>query len=755
MKRLLSLSFFCLTIFSAANANHHYIKGVIKDEQTQLPLSFVTISVKETAKAAITDELGKFIFGDLKESTYTLVISSIGYMQQTVTLQSAEDEAQTVHLSLRRSYLALADVTVTANTLLHSTNTIGAIDMKLRPVRTSQDLLRCVPGLFIAQHAGGGKAEQIFLRGFDIDHGTDVNISVDGIPVNMVSHAHGQGYADLHFLIPETIEKLDFGKGPYYTGKGDFTTAGYVAFTTKDALDNNEVKLEAGNFSTMRALALLNIIPKQKRLKNPNQSAYIAAEYNYSNGPFTSPQYFNRYNVFAKYRTLIGKKNLLNISASDFGSKWNASGQIPERAVKQGLIGRFGSIDDSEGGSTGRTNINLQLKTQLNERTTLSQQLFYSNYRFELFSNFTFFLNDPVNGDEIRQYEKRNLGGYNMALQKKWALGNRDAESTWSAGSRYDATNGSRLSRAVKRMPLNEDYAWGNIRQLNSWVYWDNAIAITDKLQLNAGVRYDYFYFNYADLLRNAQAGKAHAGTLSPKLNLNYRLSNVLNLYVKTGKSFHSNDARVSVLQNGRQIAPAAYGFDIGADGKLGEHVFFNLAFWQLNLDQEFVYVGDEAIVEPGGKSRRRGIDFSLRTQIAKWLYADVDANYASPVLLNVPKNENRIPLAPRFSSMGGLSAKFSKGIEASLRYRWLPARPANETNTVRTRGYFVNDAVLRYSNNHWQYQLTIENLLNTDWNEAQFDTESRLRNEQEPVTELHYTPGVPFSIRVGVGYRF
>ncbi len=213
--------------------------------------------------------------------------------------------------------------------------------MQTSPVRSSQEILRKVPGLFIGQHAGGGKAEHIFLRGFDIDHGTDVAISVDGMPVNMVSHAHGQGYADLHFLIPETISKIDFGKGPYYSDIGNFGTAGYVQFKTKDVLESSQLSLEYGAFNTTRTMAMLNVLDTE------NHSAYLAADYTVSDGPFESSQNFSRNNFFAKYAGNISDKEKLNAIASHFNSTWDASGQIPVRAVKSGLITRFGAIDDT------------------------------------------------------------------------------------------------------------------------------------------------------------------------------------------------------------------------------------------------------------------------------------------------------------------------------------------------------------------------------------------------------------------------
>ena len=309
----------------------------------------------------------------------------------------------------------------------------------MQPAKSSQDLLRLVPGLFIAQHQGGGKAEQIFLRGFDADHGTDVNISVDGMPVNLVSQAHGQGYADLHFVIPETIAGYEFGKGPYYASKGDFTTAGYVAYNTINVPEKNMVKIEGGQENAERIVALINILNKKAREKN--QSAYIAGEALYSNGPFDFPEHFTRYNLFGKFITPVGINNKLTASFSTLSSGWRASGEIPNRAVAEGYIkDRFGVIDSAQGGYTSRTNANIKLVSNLHKNFTFENQAYYSYCFFNLISNFTFYYADLINGDEFGQHEARDIYGYNSKLSHQISVGNAMLSSVAGVGLRYDQT---------------------------------------------------------------------------------------------------------------------------------------------------------------------------------------------------------------------------------------------------------------------------------------------------------------------------
>ena len=617
-------------------------------------------------------------------------------------------------------------------------------------MHSSQDALRYVPGLFIAQHAGGGKAEQIFLRGFDIDHGTDIALSVDGMPVNMVSHAHGQGYADLHFLIPETIERIDFDKGMYEANNGNFNTAGLAAFETKNALDRSMVKLEVGQFNTYRGLAMVDLLPQ-----NSTHHAYVAAEYLYSDGYFDASQNFDRVNVMAKYTGLIGEDAVLSVSASTFASEWDASGQIPERAVTQGLIGRFGAIDSTEGGNTGRKNLNVSLIRYQDDGSVLRNRIFYSQYDFSLFSNFTFFLEDPINGDQIHQTETRNLYGYQGSWEKSYDVGALRMRTLAGLGLRVDDVMGNELSHTRNRTEVLETFALGDIKELNASAFVNQMIGMGRRWTLDLGIRYDQFRFAYQNSLTEAYDPQSVSkGIMSPKMKLNYQAGSNLNLYLKAGTGFHSNDTRVILSQTSRDILPRAYGADLGLVAKPIPGLLLQAALWNLYLDQEFVYVGDAGIVEPSGKTARMGADLTLRYQLTSWLFADADVNYTFARSREEEEGQNYIPLAPQVSSVGGLSAKVDQ-FSASLRYRYLGDRPANEDYSLTADGYTLLDAVLCYTTKSFELRLSAENILNVAWKEAQFETESRLANEAASVTEIHYTPGSPRFLRLAASYFF
>lgn len=717
------------------------IKGKVVDAASRQPLEFVSITdVKLQTAKTTTDQNGNF---SLRSGT-ELQFSAIGYKTTTTSVEANSNNT----IALEPQLVSLENIVLESNAT-SKFSTVSKIDLDLKPVRNTQELMRVVPGLFIAQHAGGGKAEQIFLRGFDCDHGTDVQVSVDGMPVNMVSHAHGQGYADAHFIIPETINNVDFGAGPYYTQHGDFNTAGYVSFSTFKNIPTSLIQVEAGWFNTFRTLAMIDLIKKNK----DKQSAYIAGEFNYTDGPTISKQNFNRFNVFGKYNAVISRATQFTFSASAFKSKWDASGQIPERAVDNGTIERFGSIDPTEGGNTERYNANILFTTQFKSGSTWQNQAFFSRYIFNLYSNFTFFLNNPVDGDAINQAESRNIAGFNSTFKKKRFFGKVVLNSTDGIGMRYDATNDSKLTNVIKRQFV--DYIkLGNIKEANLFAFTDQQVSI-GKWLISAGLRLDYFHFNYLDKLTTTQNPSQNKTTLSPKLNIQYTVNKFLQLYVKGGKGFHSNDARVVTVNEGKDILPAAYGADLGFIWKPTKNLYLNVAAWYLHLNQEFVYVGDDGNVEPSGKTRREGIDVIVRYQFSKNLFANANINFTKPRAIGEPKGQDYIPLAPTTTSTGGLFYKAKAGFNGGLNYRYITNRAANEDNSVVAKGYFLLDASINYSKPKYEIGVAVENIFNVKWNEAQFATTSQLQNETAPVTELNYTPGSPVFARLKLAFFF
>jgi opacity protein-like surface antigen len=453
-------------------------------------------------------------------------------------------------------------------------------------------------------------------------------------------------------------------------------------------------------------------------------------------------------NLFGKYNVNLAPKEKLTITLSTFGSKWRSSGEIPERAVDEGLIGRFGYIDSLQGGNTNRTNIIARLSSSLSDNWYMQNQIYYSWYNFSHRYNDTFFAEDSINGDRLRQQESRNLFGYNGKLTNHAYFNNNlDLTSSFGLGLQLNKIHNSELSHIDDKFNVLEYIQLGNIDENSINSYVDENLRV-GKWLFNAGLRMDYLYFNFEDKL-NAMMPARSKVIFSPKLNVEYTANSTVQIYLKTGKGFHSNDAKVVVANQGREILPAAYGVDLGLNWKPVDHLFINAAVWYLNLQQEFVYNGDDGTLEPSDKTRREGIDFSARYQFNNWLYAFLDINYSNARDIQAPKGSNYIPLAVPLSSAGGLNYKFANGINGGLSYRYMKDRPANEDNSLVAKGYFVTDLTAFYTKKKFEFGIEIQNLFNTKWREEQFEVESRLKKETAPVDDINFTAGTPFFIKL------
>ncbi|MGD1946205.1 MAG: TonB-dependent receptor [Croceivirga sp.] len=733
---------YILYLFFVIGTIHaHDLKGTIVDE-SGVPVEGVSIVNQTTRGYTFSNVSGYFELDDISIGD-EVVINSLGFRTQRLTIVESQLDA-TIKIILLGEAVSLNQVTLLSKT--NPLTELANVDVQINPVKSSQEIMRKVPGLIIGQHAGGGKAEQIFLRGFDIDHGTDIAINVDGLPVNLPSHAHGQGYSDLHFLIPEIIDNIDFGKGLYYADKGNFNTAGYLDLNIKDKIDNSSIVVEAGQFNTLRAVGLLKVS------EGEYSNAYIASEAVLTDGVFDASQNFNRLNILGRYNYNNYEDEQLTLSISHFQSRWDASGQIPQRAVDQGLISRFGAIDSTEGGNTSRSNIWLKHMKQLDEHQRIRTNAYLSKYDFELFSNFTFFLNNPVDGDQIQQVESRTIIGAETAYDVNFHTDNHNEQLSLTSGLgfRYDDVDNNQLSRTRNRTEILERLAFGDVDELNGYAY-SSLTYKTKNWTFIPGVRLDYFSFGYNDFLQPTFSSlRENDVIVSPKFNAIYSPGENFQIYGKAGFGFHSNDSRVVNAQNAtEETLPSAFGADIGTVFKPLSNLIINAALWGLSLEQEFVYVGDEAVVEPSGRSRRYGVDFGLRYQLTDWLFANADVNYTLARSIDEADGEDFIPLAPDFTSAGGLTVRNLGKFLGSLNYRYVDDRPANENNSIVAIGYFVTDMNINYNfNKNWSFGLIVENLFDTEWNETQFATETRLFNEVNPIEEITFTPGTPFFLR-------
>ena len=751
MKTFITLLISILSIQSFAHTGS--IEGAIKDGITKSELTGVTVSLDNGKQYTTTDALGIFRFLQITPGKHSITVSMVGFAEKTEEINVIDGLTTPIKITLATLSNELPSVAVKArneDAMQH----INRVTIQSRPMNSSQDVLRIVPGLFIGQHAGGGKAEQVFLRGFDMDHGTDIRIEADGLPVNMTSHAHGQGYADMHWIIPELISGVDVFKGPYAPQYGNLATGAAISLKTLDVLPQSFVKLEGGSFNTYRTVAGINLLPKAKKGKS---DAYIAGEFVASDSYFDAPQDFTRLNLQAKYKLNINDRNQILIGATTFTSKWNASGQIPDRAVADGSISFFGAINPNEGGKTSRTNVYAKYKQGFANSDVLEHQLYYSSYEFELFSDFTFFLEDPINGDMIRQYENRNIYGYKNNYNHAFFIGNKKA--IFKAGLQFQADdiNESELGRVIKRSrTVADSLAYGNTNEYSGAIWLSQNIEFSNKLSLQAGLRYDQFRFVHLNKLANT-AGElsANKGKASPKLSVFYTPSGKAQLYAHAGYGFHSNDARSIISGNAKQILPTAKGFEVGGIFQPVKNLLVQAALWRLDFESELLYSGDAAITEPSNKTLRYGYDLSVRYQFADNFSFENDFTFSHARDKEAAKGENYLALAPRYTNTGSVIYR-NKMFDAAIRYRTLGDRPANSDYSHTAKGYTVVDFNVAYRcNTHLEFTASIANLFNVQWKETQFETESRLRTEVDAVEEIHFTPGTRLGFKVGATYRF
>jgi hypothetical protein len=742
------------TTISAVAQASRLVSGTLSSAADSAPLPDAIVRVLDfrEPRTTTTSTTGSFRLR-VPTGEVRLLLVRIGFAPETVLVAADQSE---IARQMRPVAVELEPLTVSSEAAYSaaSSETVRQFDINLRPRETSQELLRLVPGLVIAQHAGGGKAEQIFLRGFDADHGTDVAVSVDGTPVNMVSHAHGQGYADLHFLMPEVVELGEVRKGPYDAQDGDFATAGAVNFRTKDRIDRAALDVRGGSFDTRHGVALVPFGGDVSRA-----GGYLAGSLHYTDGPFVNPQDYDRFNGFGKFTAPVGSAAQLVTSISAFSSKWNASGEIPSRAVASGLIYRFGSLDPTEGGNTWRYELSAGLRSTTGGDRSWEVRTFATRYHFRLWSDFTFFLIDSIHGDEIEQVDQRTVTGLNASYSLPTGVA--DGQTTVGAGGRADWTE-VQLNHVEQRALLNP-VTHARVREQHGYTWIKQDLRLAQKVRLQLGLRGDVLRFKVTDLLGpgvatntlNASGGST-AGLVSPKANLAVQVSPSTTLFANAGFGFHSNDARDVILASkGETILPRALGAEIG-----GRHVWrggsLALALWGIDLQSELVWSGDEGTTEASGRTRRVGVDLEARVRLSPWLWADADLNLARGRFRDEPAGADYIPLAPTFTSTGGLTVRDLGPVGGGVRFRHVGGRPADETDAVHAKGYSVVEAFANWRIARFQVVFVVDNLFNVDWNEAQFATTSRLPGEPNGgITELNFTPGAPRSVQVGLGHTF
>ena len=673
---------------------------------------------------------------------------------------SDEELAKLSETSADETIVVVSDAPAESASSVH----LDQATLRFRPRTQPSDLLRQIPGLVVSQHAGGGKADQYFIRGFDADHGTDIAIFADGIPVNLTSHGHGQGYADTHWMIPETMDSVDMHKGPYAARYGDFYTAGALEMKTIDKVEGPTVWIASGApFGNSQRLSrydsrLVGMASPRIR-NNADDASLIALQVAQNDGPFIAAQDFRQGNALVKWKGKVGPGEL-KLAGTWYSGAWNQSGQLPEGEITTGRLDRFGSVDPSEGGIASRSSLSASYTVRdTTKRSTLRVMGYGVKNDLELYSNFTLFANDTINGDQIGQTDDRMLFGLDAAYEKGLTLGSMEALITTGVQVRSDDVETS-LFHAVKRDRLEtKNHTDNGIRNIAAYVEGD--LVPVEWLHIRPGLRVDAFHWAVADLepeTRNdpmtTTAGDATKAIVGPKLSLEAHQSEQVTLFANAGSGFHSNDARSAVGTGGRGSLARAIGTEAGIRMKPHTNARVSADLWYLYLTSEQVWSGDAGGTEPSDPTRRFGIDVEGSVDATSWLALDANVTWAKSTLVANQGNGGALALAPRWMGSGGVSIH-DKHNFVSARTRGIADRAGNDDGSLTAKGYLLFDLVAGKKIGKLDLELTVANLLNTEWREAQFAETSRVTPTGDVMEQMHFTPGMPLTATIKAAYKF
>ena len=632
---------------------------------------------------------------------------------------------------------------------------IGGAEFNVRPAARVGELLEAVPGLIVTQHSGEGKANQYFLRGFNLDHGTDLAITVDGMPVNMPSHGHGQGYADINFLIPELVGAVNVRKGPYFADQGDFASAGAVGIDYLNKLPKNLAEITFGSFGYQRGVAAGSSAVGDGTLL----AAIEATKYN---GPWDVPDNVRKLNGVLRYSQGTVTDGF-TLSAMAYSNGWNSTDQVAQRAIDQNLIGRFGTLDATDGGTSSRFSLSSNW-AHSSEFGQSKASAYVVRSSMQLFNNFTYLLDDPVNGDQFSQLDRRTLYGFNASHSFDVRFAGIETQTRIGLNTRGDDIH-VELFRTLQRATLStvrED----QVRENNVGLWADTTARWTDWLRTTVGLRQDYFAGRVAsDTPQNS--GNAQASMTSPKAGM------VLGPWYKTeffgnaGYGLHSNDIRgatITVDPNDKvtpldrvPLLVRSRGAEIGIRTKAIPDLTSSLALFVLDFDSELLFVGDAGTTEPSRPSRRVGVEWTNKYKVQPWMTLDLDVAYTRARFTDFDPAGDRIPGSPAWIASGGVTFGADSGWFGTLRGRYFGPRPLIEDDNVRSQDSLIFNARAGYRfDNGMRLQLDALNLFNAKTSQIEYFYASRLPGEPVGgVADQHVHPAEPLAVRLTLAGRF
>ncbi len=672
------------------------------------------------------------------------------------SLTQARNQAQAIEpiMELEEIQVQGRATNLTAVTASASQGVVGQSEFSYRPLARVGELVEVIPGALATQHSGSGKANQYFLRGFNLDHGTDFSVTVDGIPMNMPGHAHGQGYLDLNSVIPELVNQIDYGKGAYYTETGDFSSAGYARMHSFKSLPQGLLKFTGGEYDYYR-LVLAN------SHKISAGDLLYAGEFQTYNGVWQRPEELRKYNgLFSYHRG--NEQGGFGVYAKAYHARWNASNQIPQRAIDNGWLSLYGSMDNSDGGVSSRYSVSADVWHR--DDHYKNQANLYAVYSdLNLYSNFTGYLDNPAQGDQIHQSERRVQIGANA--EHTWFTHwlNVEQENSFGIQIRHDEVMGLALNRTHQRDWLrsvrNDD-----ISQTSVGLYLKNQTHWLKKFRSIAGLRADFYDFNVKSHTLSANSGSQSAALLSPKLSLIFGPWLNSELFINLGYGHHSNDARGTTLKVdpvsntlASTVTPLVWsrGGEVGMRSQMIDGLTSTFALWWLQMNSELVFVGDAGSTEPSGRSERYGLEWSNYYQMNDWLTLDADLALTRAHYTHVPSEQRHIPNSVGRVVSAGAVVKLPSHFFTTIRLRHFGQMPLNEAGSFYAGDTTLLNWSVGYQHKALKLELDLFNLLNSHHNDIAYAYESRLQHEALGVDGVLKHPVEPRMLRLSATLRF
>jgi hypothetical protein len=755
------------------------VTGTVTDE-TGGVLPGVTVNLTPAGAPAaletVTDETGVYRFDGVPTGAGELTFRLINF--STVRRMLTVAGGGTVTADARMLVAASADIVITASRTFRnlaeidnpaenlvgiasagSEGAITAAQLAVRPVNRATEILETVPGLIISQHSGEGKANQYYLRGFNLDHGFDFAQTIAGIPVNMPTHAHAQGYADSNFLIPELVSGVQFRKGPYYAENGDFSSAGSANINYFNVLERPVVTVTGGSFDYRRFFGAASPQVGPGHL-------LLAFEYEQDNGPWVSPNDKDKYNAVLRY-SQGDARNGLSLTFMGFSNHWHSTDQIPQRAIDSGQIGRFGAIEETDGGETYRySGVFDWQRSGANDSTRLTG--YSQRYGVQLFHNFTYFLNDPVNGDQFEQYEDRWTTGAKLTHRRIQRIRGTFTENAFGVDVRHDSVGplGLYLTRDTERLSTARA---DEVDQVSVGMFGETEVEWSRTLRTTFGLRGDVYNWD-VESDNPLNSGQRTSAIVSPKVAAAFGPWRGTELYANWGLGFHSNSGLGVTLQvdpftgEPASTSPAfarAQGAEFGVRTVALRGVQTTATVWYLGFDSELIYVGDSGSTQEGPATRRTGIEITNYIYPHPWLAADLDISFSRARFVDVAAGEAFVPGALNRVISAGIGVTPPRGVSAgpfgSLRIRHFGPRPLIEDNSVQSKATSIlnGEVGFKFSN---QFRLRLEgfNLLDAEVSDIDYYFASRLPGEPAGgVEDVHFHAAIPRSARVALEVSF